>query len=259
MTITYCENSTIAEAWGVIWGLPARLDDTDAAVLLRAARERIHDLQQKPVIVAVNPGPDLTPPFWREQVVWDGEQYVARFGHRYLSVHFVRQGEKRYETFETSMKPALDTWIDMYGRSLANGADVHPVDRIAYGYVNAFEFDPEGFDLSRFFKMNFGVKLGGGTDGLDTIDTGCTFVDRGRDAHLSVNLQIRGPSDGAANVRVITKVMAEKRALEGVSYADRAQIDAILLDAKSAAKDTFFDFATGETHAIMGAVNDAPA
>ena len=257
MPVSYCKNSTISEAWGLICGLPARLDDTDTAVLLRAAKEHIPKLQQKPAIVSVNVIQELTQPFWREQVAWEDERYIARFGHRYLSVHFLKKAEKRYETFATSLKPALDTWLKLYENALTTGDDKHPVDRIAFGYVNTFEFELDGFDLSRFFKMSFGVVRGITRDGLTTIDIGCTFFDQERNAYLSVNLSVESPSRENSKIRIITKVLAEKRGLEGVSYANRDQLDMILLEAKSAAKDTFFNCATDETHEIMGAVNDA--
>ncbi|MFH0902219.1 MAG: TIGR04255 family protein [Pseudomonadota bacterium] len=256
LSVQYCQNSTITEAWALVLGLPARLDDTDAAVLLRAARARFPGMQQKPAIVAVKVQ-EPTPPFWREQVVWDDDKYLARFGHRYLSVHFIRKGDRRYETFSKSLQPGIEEWLKIYEDVLTRGEDKHLVDRIGFGYVNTFELDPEGFDLSRFFKMSFSVSVGARDAGLLSLDTGCVFFDKGRNVHLSVNLTVESPTEENSRIRVVTKVSAERRGIEDASFAKHELLQSMIADARQAAKDTFFSFATDDTHAIMGVVTDA--
>ena len=128
---------------------------------------------------------------------------------------------------------------------------------MAGGARRSSDFEPNDFDLSRYFKINFGIAVGAKSDGLITIDTGCTFFDEDRQAHLSINLGVQSPQAENSKIRVVTKVLAEKRGLENVSFATRDELDAIVLQAKTAAKDTFFNLATEETRAIMEVVNDA--
>lgn len=257
MTIRYCTNSTITEAWASVVGLPAPLDDTDSSVLLRAARDRIPTLLPKPAVVAVQVEPKLAVPFWREQVAWDDERHLARFGHRFLSVHFLRRGAGRYEQFEKSLQPSVDLWLELYEQALTRGADKHPVERVGFGYVNAFEFAPDNFDVSKYFKMNFGISVGAPDAGLLALDTGCMFFDEKRNMYLTVHLSVQSASEEDRKVRVITRVLAERRGIEGVSYSMRDQLGALIVEAKEAAKSTFFGFATDETHTLMGAVADA--
>jgi hypothetical protein len=75
------------------------LEKSDAAILARRARKLIEGLEEKPAIVAVNVRGELAAPFWNQQVGWDSDRYLARFGHRYLSVHYIRQDGGRYTRF----------------------------------------------------------------------------------------------------------------------------------------------------------------
>lgn len=257
MTIGYCTNSTITEAWALVVGLPAPLDDTDSSVLLRAAKDRIASLVPKPAVVAVHVEPKLAVPFWREQVAWDDERHLARFGHRFLSVHFLRRGEQRYERFEKSLQPSVDLWLELYEQALTRGTDKHPVERVGFGYVNTFEFAPDDFDVSRYFKMNFGISVGAPSAGLLALDTGCMFFDETRNMYLTVHLSVQSASEEDQKIRLLTRVLAERRGIEGITFAMRSELRELILGAKQVAKDTFFGFATDETHTLMGAVPDA--
>lgn len=259
MSIRYCKNSTITEAWALVVGLPARIDDTEASALFRASRDRFPDIQLKPAIVAVQ-ADNPAPPFWRNQVAWNSERHLARFGHRYLSVHFVRRGEERYLTFEETFEPALRAWLQLYSGTLTRESDKHPVDSLGFGYVNRFEFEPEDFDLSRYFRMNFALTIDGLTNvELQRFDIGSVLFDVARGMHLSINLSVEGPSETVPRVQVQTKVFAEKRGPDAASFFSDAQLGESIVRAKEAAKAAFFGLATDETHRIMGAVTDAAA
>lgn len=141
----------------VILGLTGAVDSTDPPVLERSARRRFASLQRKPAIVAVDARGDAVPPFWNQQVTWSGGRHLARFGHRYLSVHYIPQDEERYTRFEEVFAPPTATWLDIYADALGGE---HPVDRTGFGYVNRFLFDADGFDLSTYFSINVGVDVG---------------------------------------------------------------------------------------------------
>lgn len=255
--VKYCENSTITEAWTTILGLPAPLDETDAHVMTRAAKETVEGLEVKPAVVAIFARKDLAAPFWSQQLGWDGERYLARYGHRYLSVHFIRQGEDRYQEFERTLQPSIEVWLDIYRNAFGKSGEEHLVNIVGFGYMNTFDFEPKGFDLSRYFKLNFGVDVGSGEAGLLGLNTGFRFYDAGRDMYLSVNLGVESPTAEHPVVQVVTKVAAERRGLEDISFANKPALVDLVVAAKEAAKETFFGFATPDTHAIMGAVTDA--
>ena len=111
----YCEKSTITEAWAIVLGLPGALDKNSGPILAHLAEDAIEGLTERPAPLAfsVSP-PGLTPPFWNQQFAWDSDRYAARFGHRYLSVHFVRRDEgTRYETYAKTMEPWIRKWLDL--------------------------------------------------------------------------------------------------------------------------------------------------
>lgn len=259
MSIKYCKNSTITEAWAVVLGLPAPIDDTDAAVITRRAREKFGDLHPKPAIVAVQLGPEkLAAPFWNQQFSWAGGKYLARFGHRFLSVHFLGQANDRYETFEKTLGPGIAMWLRIYSDALGATAKEHVVDQVGFGYVNRFEFEPSGFDVSRYFKLNVAVELEEFKTGLVGVETGFRFHDEAKNESLTLSLAAEAGSVSIPKVGVVTKVFAEKRPVELVSFANVDSLPKLVHAAKEAAKRTFFGFATEETRAIMEAVDDAP-
>jgi uncharacterized protein (TIGR04255 family) len=253
--VEYCRDSTIFEAWTVLAGLPAKLDDTEPPVLFRRAKDRFPDLQVKPAVVAVQFDVNVpTPPFWNLQVTWDQGTHLARFGHRYLSVHFLRESE-RYENFRRSFQPPMDEWLAIYPGALGAAASSQPVERVGFGYVNRFDFPASGFDVSQYFKLNFALDVGIDPIELLGMTTGCQFFDARRSLNMSLSLSAESAPDDI--VRVTTKVSAERRGIEQVTFADADPLRQLVVAAKDAAKETFFSFATDATHQLMGAVHAA--
>ena len=252
--VDYCGNSTVSEAWAVVLGLAGKVDETEPPVLERTARERIVGLEPRPAIVAVNARSEAVPPFWRQQLTWHSGRHLARFGHRYLSTHFTRQGDDRYETFGKSLEPAVKKWLDIYVDALGPTSKEHLVDRVGFGYVNQFEFPAEGFDLSKYFLINVGVEVGIADPGLLGLDAGFRLFDKEGNVYLVVELNAV-PLGDEASIGVTTKVLAERRGLEEVSFANREELAKLVRSTKEAAKEVFFGFATDETHRIMGAVH----
>jgi uncharacterized protein (TIGR04255 family) len=255
--VDYCTKSTIAEAWATVLGLPAPLDETDAAAVTRVARERIEGLQRKPSLVVVNARADLASPFWREQFAWNRDRYLARFGHRYLSVHFVRQGEERYNTFDSSLRPSVQEWLDIFSVAAGKAAKEQFVDRVAFGYVNSFRFPLHGFDLSRWFRVNFAVDIGSPSAALAAFTISSVFVSPDTGVQTNLEISVETPNDGTSDLSIITKVSADSSIGDSVSFANTGALLVGITRAKEAAKHTFFGLATDETHNLMGVVQDA--
>lgn len=250
--VDYCENSTITEAWTVILGLPGAVDPTDPPVLERSARRRLDSLERKPAVVAVDVRGDAVPPFWNQQVTWGQGRHLARFGHRYLSVHFIRRDEDRYTRFSDVLAPPTKTWLDVYAESLGGE---HPIDRVGFGYVNRFTFSAADFDLSKYFSINVGVDVGSQEAGLLGLTTAFRFYDPSKTMYLTVELSAESVPTEDGEIGVTTKVFAERRGLEALAFADPDAVLEQVATTKEAAKEAFFSLATEATHSIMGVVH----
>ena len=95
--VTRCTNSTVTEAWATVLGAPARVSQHESGALVHMAQKKLPPLEPVPAVVLAQVGDHPAPPFWREQFGWDNGRYLARAGHRYLSVHFLKRAEK-YDT-----------------------------------------------------------------------------------------------------------------------------------------------------------------
>jgi hypothetical protein len=165
--IVHCTNSTIIEAWAVAVGLPGPVDDADAPLIMRRARSSITGMKERPAIVAVSGSKELAAPFWSQQVGWDNDRYLARFGHRYLSIHFVKQQpQELYDTYAKTLEPHVTAWLEVVADALGAAASAYAIDRVAFGYTNQFTFPPDGFDISRYFKLSIGFDIGPSATGL---------------------------------------------------------------------------------------------
>ena len=250
--VTYCTNSTISEAWAFVRGLPAPVNDAEMGALQHAAQKQVPGLKPIPSTVLVTqPKEGPTPPFWMAQLAWGDGSLLARLGHRYLSVHYVKRAAGRYETFEKSLEPAISTWLRIYKSTYGDKKEDYPVDQLGFGYINGFEFPVDSFDLSQHFKINFGVGVGDGV--LLGFATSFRFLDDGSGLHVKVNLEVAPTTPDAQLVRVVAKISAESPAVNDVSFLEANAILAAVKQAKEVAKSHFFDFATEQTHALMGA------
>lgn len=252
-TVTYCTNSTIAEAWAVIVGKPGALNDAEAGALEFSAQQRLGPLRKEPAIVLVeSANRDIVPPFWREQLSWSDGRYLARFGHRYLSVHFLRRGDEKYETYATTLQPKVEGWLDTFRATLGGDKAQYPVERVSFGYDNALEFPAADFDLSRYFKINVGIGAEAAGNGLAALEVNFRASQGEKKLPVSVNLMVQADPAVPQQVRVRTKVEAHVPVVSDCSFVEKAKLLALLAEAKEAAKTVFFDIATDETHRIMG-------
>lgn len=193
-----------------------------------------------------------TPPFWNRQVSWDQRQFLARVGHRYLSVHFLGTSDQKYKTYEESLKPGLDRWLELFREFYNDELIRSSVNRIEYGYVNQFRFAAEHFDLSEKFKLNVGVGLESASKGLAGMDLRFQFREAAG-AFMTVQVAVGSDEDDLDRLLVTTKVSAEF-AVPGPLFLDEPErIRTHVHRAKEAAKRVFFEIATDSTHSLMGA------
>ncbi len=258
--VTYCKNSTILEAWAVIVGKPGPLDDAETGALEFAAKKRLGSLRKEPAVVLVeSANRDIVPPFWREQLSWDDSRYLARFGHRYLSVHYLRRGEDKYETHTKTLEPSVEVWLDIFGATLGESKVQYPVERVSFGYDNAFEFPAAGFDLSRYFKINVGIGAAAASDGLAILEINFRLFYGDKKSPVAVNLIVQSDPGSVQLIQVRTKVEAHRPIVGDCLFVEKDKLTTLLKEAKEAAKSVFFDIATDETHRIMGAQYDSHA
>lgn len=252
--VTYCTKSTITEAWVMALGLPGEPDTEEVGALALFGRKRFGAFQRIPSVVLMQrPKSDPVPPFWQQQLSWDDGRLLARIGHHYLSVHYLQKADERYQTYEKSLQPAVSGWLDTYNETLIGTREQYPIDRIGFGYVNTFHFPVSSFDLSKYFRLSLGIGVPAAQQGLLALETNFRLFDKFRAADVMINLLVNPILDEAKQLQVQTKIVAERRGLEELSFKDRDSIFDEILKAKEAAKVMFFDFATEETHNIMGA------
>jgi len=252
--VTYCTNSTITEAWAIALGLPGEPDTEEVEALAYCGRKHFGTFQRIPSVVLMQrPKSDPVPPFWQQQLSWDDGRLLARIGHRYLSVHYLKKADDRYQTYETSLQPAVSGWLDTYDETLIGTREQYPIDRVGFGYVNTFHFPASNFDLSKYFRLSLGIGVPAAQKGLLALETNFRLFDQLRAADVIINLSVNTILEEDKQLQVQTKVVAERKGIEECYFRDQDRILAEILKAKESAKVMFFDFATEEMHNIMGA------
>lgn len=252
--VSYCTDSTIVEAWATVLGMPVPIVPDESPGLILAAKKKIEGLTDEPSLVVANiQRPDQpVPPFWNRQVSWNRRQFLARIGHRYLSVHFLGTSDRKYETYEVSFKPGMDAWLDLFREFYSDDLIRSSVNRVGYGYVNQFRFAAAGFDLSEKFKLNVGVQLESASEGLAGMDLRFEFREP-RGAFMTVQIAVGQDQGDPEALLVTTKVAAEIVALSPLFLDDPNTIRTHVHRAKETAKQIFFEIATESTHRLMGA------
>ncbi|WP_052554642.1 hypothetical protein [Enhygromyxa salina] len=261
--VTFCERSTITEAWALVLGRPVPVIPEEPAAIALTAKRTLREsgpgreLHREPaLIVAEIPREGPVAPFWSQQWSWDSGQLRARVGHRYLSVHRFADETHRYETYERSLEPALAPWLDACSQTYDDALIMPAFEQVAYGYINTFRFASTNFDLSQAFHLNLGVQLEGQHDGLDGVDIKLYYRDKGRmDAQVMVQIAARQGPDADESLLVQTKTSATITVNNGF-WKDHGRIKREVLAAKTIAKRAFFELATERTHLEMGAQYD---
>jgi len=256
--VEYCQNSTITEAWSVITGSPGEVRDADAGALENTASKSLGNFQVQPSFVVVERKEEgnIVPSFWHKQLSYENGKYAVRLGHRYLSVHFIKKGADKYDTYDKSLAPQIGTWLDAYANTVSGREEPVLVERAGFGYVNAFRFPVADFDLSRYFKVSFGTGAESTANGVATLDIKFR-LNYAEDTSVEVNIGVAPESPEPGHISVVTKVEADKPIDNECSFEEKDKILDYVRKAKEAAKSVFFDLATDETHKIMGAKYDS--
>lgn len=250
--VTFCERSTITEAWAVVLGRAVPVIAEEPAAIVLEAKRALPDLEREPaMVVAEIPHRGPVAPFWNQQWSWAGGRLLARMGHRYLGVHRLADEEHRYETYERSLAPALVPWLDACARVYDYPSIVQSVEQVGYGYINAFDLPADGFDLAKLVRLDLGVRLHGARDGLDGFDVRLRYRDElepGAHVVVQVVVQPDGPAPEMLHVRTKVTATVVRQGL----WTDRNFMQQRILQAKAVAKRAFFDLVTDETQERMG-------
>lgn len=248
--VEYCDNSTITEAWAVVQGAPGKLQDSEAGALENLASKKIGDFKSMPSVVFRERRDDeAEPAFWHKQLSWNNNKYLSRIGHRYLSVHFIKQGEEKYEKYEESLKPQISEWLNSYSEIVSGQKDQYPIEKVIFGYINLFKLPSKDFDISQYFKVNFGTGVSSANEGIGNLEITFSVPS----PHVSISVRVYPETSNLENMIVTTRVEAQKIVEDDCSFEDNAKIVELISEMKEAAKLVFFDLATEKTHEIMGA------
>ena len=244
--VTFCEHSTLTEAWVGVLGQAVPVVPEEPAAIVHAAKRVLPTLTREPaMVVAEIPRDGPVSPFWNQQWSWEESRSRARIGHHYLSVHRFADEAHRYETFERSLAPALSPWLD----ACSFVYEGHKFGQISYGYINTFSFEASDFDLSRVFHLTFGVDIEDTHHGLDVLDVKFHYRDQQR---TNVDVMIQVVVHAAYQSLMVQAKTTATATVVGL-WKDRAHVEAEVRNAKSVAKRAFFEMATEATHRQMGA------
>lgn len=259
--VEYCENSTITEAWSLVTGTPGAVKDADAGALENIASKSLGDFQPQPSFVVVQQKKDveIVPPFWHKQLSYGNGKYITRLGHRYLSVHFTRMGENKYDKYKNSLEPQVNIWLDAYAETVRGRSEPDLVESAGFGYINLFRFPASNFDLSEYFKVSFGTGTEFAEAGLAKLDIKFSLNHAETDSRVEVSISVVPEQPESDQIVIVTKIEARKVVRDGFSFEEPHKILDNIGAAKKAAKDVFFDLATMKTHLIMGARYDSSA
>lgn len=251
--VKYCTNSTISEAWALIQGLPAPLNDLEDKALLHVAAPQFPNIKKVPSLVFAQTDAGLTAPFWNSQLSWDEGKYQARVGHRYLSAHFIKNSKSKYESYEETLEPQIKKWLELYPKVCQGNRGDYAIGKIASGYINRFEFTRKDFDISEHFNLSVGIETGEVKGDLHEFKSMFRFFDVAESINFSVELSVEEITGSADKLLVTSHVFAEKRELSKLSFLDIAELTKVLRQVKDHAKNAFFEFATQSTKDLMGA------
>ena len=259
--VVHCNKSTIIQAWTALVGAPGPHSQGDrfATVLEWQASKAFDNLRPVPSIVIVPAGEAVIDPHWVRQVTWgEHEQYLARLGERYLSVHFLANPasftEARYRTFGEDLESTIRQWIESFSEAcLGQGPEC---SKVIFGYMNCFSFPMEHIDISQYFAMDIGLSENVATNGLSRLSA--TFGLPEDDSKTRLEISIDADSSGES-LSVETRVEASLTFTDDLPLmTDAATMLQEIKQVKEAAKKAFFRFATPKTHLLMEATYDTP-
>ena len=254
--VVHCNKSTIVQAWAALIGTPGppTQDDRFAAVVEWQAGKVFNGMRPVPSIVLVPSDGDTVEPHWIRQLTWgEQEQYLARFGARYLSVHFLASpasfSEARYRTYEQDLEPMIRGWIESFREACLD--DSPECSKLVFGYINSFSLPIEDLDISQYFAMDIGLASDVAVNGLSSLSA--TFGLPEDEFGHRILIAIEADTSGDL-LTVETRVEASFSYMENLPrFADSPSMLPRIKEVKEAAKSAFFKFATPKTHQLMEA------
>lgn len=256
--IKHCKQSTISEAWAVVQGIPIpEVDSNEIGANVHSIQKEYPDSKIVPAIVVVQgDGKGPIAPFWQNQISIDSGNHLVRIGHQYLSIHFVRNNAKKYDTFSASFEPVAKKVTDIWAGNFSNDRKRMPLSVLGFGYINSFDFSRNNFDLSQYFQFNFGLNVSGINLALAGLKTFFNLVEQESKALVTLEVEVVDSPLGPDSVRLVTRVLAQSPNSQKILIGDKAAILSEMKRMKEIAKSTFFGFATQTTHQLMEAVYD---
>lgn len=184
---------------------------------------------------------------WLQQWMFGERRYLARIGHRYLSVHVLADAHRPYVTYDASLREALLGWLEIC-QSVYADVRSQPVERVAFGYVNQFSFGQEGFDLSRVVHLQLGIGVPSAARGMTNLHVDVEFEHAGSGAAVGLSVAAEPVQDA---VLLKTRVVAMQPGME-LSFNEPKAIEDSVRSMKRVAKQVFFEFVTEAIHHEMG-------
>lgn len=248
--VKLCKNSTITEAWFVVGGVPAKIENDELGAINVSAQKTVKGLKTVPTIVLAPQTNEPQLPFWTTQFSYKSDQRQARVGHNYLSVHTISNPQNQYSGYSSALKPDIEEWLKVVSSALKS-KEKFKINTISFGYINTFEFPAKAFDISEYFQINLGVQLEG-VGSISNLQTSFRFFDSEKNLYTNLLFEIF-PSPQNAKV-IIVRIQTITEEVE-ISNVDIGQISKILEKTavlKDKSKNSFFGFSTEKTKTLMG-------
>ncbi|MDP8212227.1 MAG: hypothetical protein P9X22_02910 [Candidatus Zapsychrus exili] len=239
----------------IVQGVPAEVDNSESGAFTHTLDKKYKDNKKIPAIVVTQQAKDFPmPAYWHSQLSINSDSNLIRFGHQYLSIHFLKKNDSKYDTFSDTLEPVivdtLNTWADI----ISDRRGVLPVNMIGFGYINTFvDFALDGFDLSKYFRYSFGVDNSEIEASLSAVKTSFTILENKTSIPIILEIEVGPNPKKPGFMKVVTKVMAQRLKTTHIPQKDTKKIMEEIKGMKDLAADTFFGFVTDETKKIMEA------
>lgn len=247
--VSRCDSPAIKEAFCLIQGVPAEIDDSEAPALEIAAKKYFEnkDIKLEPVptfvVIPMVKNKKMSG-FWSQQSKWAGPTNLCRFGHRYLSVHRLCNKKNPYISYEKSLLPQIKEWIELYKNTLVSKRDSHEIAHITFGYINEFDFKLKDFEVNKYINLDFNISLDSSlVDVLNAISQRFDFSNADKNINCTVKVDLKSSQNIPEGISLTVEIYSTFGELVGMSYNSNDIIDKVF-ELKNHAKDTFFSLAT---------------
>jgi len=246
-----CKRSNIQEAWVQILGFPAKYNESIVGFLDISAKQKIKNLQDSdPLLNVVSMDPNENAPFWLKQVTWD-KNLISRFGHKYLSVHFVNNDKSGYRSYSDSLQKSVDIWLGIFSNSLPRPEE-EKVQRILFGYTNMFEISSTEVDISEYLNIQFGISLEDmSPETFDGLHTHLKISNSTKKIHYEIKVTAEAFEELKVS-RISTEINAYRLFDGSLGYDSLPLIEKEIRELKDESKEVFFSLLTLKAKEILG-------